>query len=126
MEQNNRKIIAIIGIAVLLLIVAGFLFWVIGDTNDAGDISGNNNEALLGRYIASNVQNAYMEFSDKNHIEMCTGMITFQGTYTLNDNQLNIEWDMSAFGGTEILAKYGTVSDDKQEIVYTGATFTKR
>ena len=131
LELNNKKIFVIAGVIVVLaLIVAvvGVFILGIGGTGYVGDTSGNSNNGLLGRYVAeaSDTQNAYIEFSDKNKIEMCTGMITFQGTYTLKGNQLDIEWDMSAFGAMEPLVRYGTVRDDKQEIVYEGATFTKR
>lgn len=123
MALKNTKAFAIVGFAVvvILVIVVAVVF-----TSDIGDTG--NTSALSGRYVAINSDNAYLEFSGENKVEMNSGSgITFHGTYTLDGNQLNIEWDMSPFGATGTSPGHGTISDDKQEIVLDGgARLTKR
>jgi hypothetical protein len=121
---KSTKILAIVGtvIVIVVIIAVAVVF-----TSDKGGGT-ENTGSLSGRYATID-DIVSLEFSDGNKIKMSAGSLTAEGTYTLDGNQLKYEWTLSMLDYTNYTKDetgYGTISDDKQEIIIKETHFVKK
>jgi hypothetical protein len=124
-NKLNTKIIVIIAVVAVVAIVA--VAAVLLTSGPSGLSLGGG---LSGKYYMPYDEAGYIEFRGGNNVRVYQTAISssyyYDGTYTLDGNQITIKLTISSLGQSGEETMQGTVSDDKQQITISGQTFTKR
>ena len=108
-KKSNTAAIGIIAIVVIVAI-AFFLL-----------LSGGG---LSGRYDSD--YGNYLVFSAGNKVKIYDAPFTFNGTYTLEGNNITLVFTVTLFGVSDTETSRGTVSKDKKEVNIGGVKYTKK
>jgi hypothetical protein len=126
-NKLNTKIIVIIAVVAVVAIVAVAAVLL---TSNSGGLSLGGSGGLSGEYRTEYESEGYLEFRGGNNIRVYQTSYSlsyyYDGTYTLEGNQITIKLTISSLGQSGEETTQGTISDDKQQITISGLTFTKR
>ncbi|MCL2134408.1 MAG: hypothetical protein FWH37_02475 [Candidatus Bathyarchaeota archaeon] len=114
-KKSNLTGIIIISVVLVLTIIAAII--IVSNASGGGKVSG---------IYADNSGN-YLKFNENDQVTIfLTDIgISVPGTYTINGNQIVVEYDFNLLGHSDAKVMNGIVSADKRTITLDGSEYTK-
>lgn len=111
-SKPKPTIIAIIGVAVIVAIVALTLIFGGG--------------GMSGRYVSERNADNYIQFKGGNNVTIGDYMMSCNGTYKLEGNMLTIDYTVSFMGYSDTVTDVYEVSEDKSELSENGTVIYRK